>query len=162
MPIPPAEIPPAEVHIRLCRDADLAAVAGLYRRWEAEGVTWGLTAETAEALRARLGPFFLVAERGGEIVGFAAGRVRRAGAAPPDNLAVFPGGADYLEVEALYVAAPARRAGIGTRLVERVLAEARGRGIEHSTAFSATKDTARISRFYERLGYRPWGVQFFK
>ena len=137
-------------------------MAGLYRRWEAEGFSWGLTAETAEELRARLGPFFLVAERGGEIVGFVAGRVRRASAAPPDDLAVFPGGADYLEVEDLYVAAPARRAGIGTRLVERVLAEARGQEIEHSTVFSATKDTAQICRFYERLGYRPWGVQFFR
>jgi GNAT superfamily N-acetyltransferase len=137
-------------------------VAGLYRQWEAEGITWGLTAETVADLRAKLNPFFLVAELGGEIVGFVAGRVRRAYAAPPDNLAVFPGGATYLEVEDLYVVEHARRAGIGTRLVERVLAAARGQGIKHSTVFSATKDTAQISRFYERFGYRPWGVQFFK
>ena len=155
-------IPPAEIHIRLCQDGDLDAVAGLYRRWEAEGITWGLTTETVEDLRARLGPFFLVAERGGEIVGFVAGRVRLASAAPPDNLAIFPGGAAYLEVDDLYVAAHVRRAGIGTRLLARVLEEARDQGIEHSTVFSATKDTAQISRFYERFGYRPWGVQFFK
>ena len=70
-------IPPTEIHIRLCHIADLDAVAGLYRQWEAKGITWGLTAETVEDLRARLGPFFLVAERGGEIVGFIAGRARR-------------------------------------------------------------------------------------
>lgn len=155
-------LPSAEIRIRLCRDEDLDAVADLYRQWEAEGITWGLTAETVQALRAKLGPYFLVADDGGAIVGFVAGRVRRAGAAPPDDVAVFPGGADYLEVEDLYVAEHARRAGIGTRLLERVLEEARGRGIEHSTVFSATKDTAQISRFYERFGYRPWGVQFFK
>jgi GNAT superfamily N-acetyltransferase len=157
-----APIPPVEVRIRRCRDEDLDAVAGLYRRWEAEGITWGLTAESVEDLRAKLGPYFLVSERDGEIVGFVAGRVRHAGAAPPENLAVFPGGAAYLEVEDLYVAEDVRGAGIGTRLVEHVLEAARSEGIVHSTVFSATKDTAQISRFYERLGYRPWGVQFFK
>jgi GNAT superfamily N-acetyltransferase len=154
--------PLREIRIRLCRDEDLDAVAGLYRRWEAEGITWGLIAETAEGLREKLGPYFVVAERSGAIVGFVAGRVRQAGEAPPEDLAVFPGGADYLEVEDLYVAAPERRAGIGTQLLERVLAEARAHGIERSTVFSATKDTAQISRFYERFGYRPWGVQLFK
>jgi GNAT superfamily N-acetyltransferase len=104
----------------------------------------------------------LVAERDGQVVGFVADRVRWAGAAPPDNLAVFPGGADFLEVDDLYVAEHARRAGIGTRLVERVLEEARRQGIERSTVFSATKDTAQTASFYERLGYRPWGIQFFK
>jgi GNAT superfamily N-acetyltransferase len=155
-------LPAAEIHIRRCRDEDLDAVASLYRCWEAEDVTWGLTAETVDVLRTKLGPYFLVADYGGAIIGFVAGRLRRAAAAPPDDLAVYPGGADYLEVEDLYVAKPARRAGVGTRLLERVLAEARSRGIERSTVFSATKDTAQVIRFYERFGYRPWGVQFFK
>jgi ribosomal protein S18 acetylase RimI-like enzyme len=154
--------PNAEIHIRTCSDEDLGAVAGLYRQWEAEGITWGLTAETAADLRANLGPFFLVAERGGEIVGFVAGRLRHAGAGPPDNLAVFPVGAEYLEIEDVYVAPDARRAGIGSRLVQRVLGEARERGVDRSTVFSSTRDTAAITRFYERLGYRAWGVQFFK
>jgi GNAT superfamily N-acetyltransferase len=150
------------IHIRRAQEEDLGTVAALYRRWEAEGITWGLTAESAENLRTKLGPFFLVAERGGQIVGFVAGQVHQASAAPPDNLAVFPGGADYLEVEDLYVVEHARRAGIGTRLVEGVLEAARRQGIERSTVFSATKDTTKITRFYERLGYRPWGIQFFK
>jgi ribosomal protein S18 acetylase RimI-like enzyme len=60
------------------------------------------------------------------------------------------------------VASWERRAGIGTELLHRLLEAARVDGIRRSLVFSATKDTAQISRFYERFGYRPWGVQFFK
>ncbi len=159
--------------IRRAHERDLAAVATLYRQWEAEGITWGLVAATEADLRARLGPFFLVAERAeGDqgpardaivgIVGFAIGQGRRATPAPPDNLAVFPGGADYLEVEDVYVAPHARGRGIGTQLMQTLLEQAHRSGIDRSMVFSATKNTDQITRFYQRLGYRPWGVQSFR
>jgi GNAT superfamily N-acetyltransferase len=86
----------------------------------------------------------------------------RHGNAAPGEFAVFPAGTDYLEVEDLFVASGWRDAGIGTRLMERLFAEAQGQGVAASMVFSATKDLARIVRFYERLGYQPWGVQLFK
>ena len=147
-----------EATVRLCREEDLGRVVALYRRWEAEAITWGLVADSEAALRAKLGRWFFVAERGGDVVGFVAARVKRA---TPGDLAVFPDGGDYLEVEDLYVAEDARDSGIGAQLMERVLAAARRQGIEHATVFSATKDTDRIVRFYERFGLRPWGVQLF-
>ncbi|MBI3971463.1 MAG: GNAT family N-acetyltransferase [Chloroflexi bacterium] len=149
----------AETVVRLCREEDIERVTALYKRWEEEAITWGLVADTAEGLRGKLGPFFLVAERAGELVGFVAARVRHA---DPGDLAVFPAGADCLEVEDLYVAEHVRDEGIGTQLMERLLAEAKRRGIEHSTVFSATKDVARIVRFYEQFGHRLWGIQMFK
>jgi GNAT superfamily N-acetyltransferase len=140
-----AESSEGDVVIRSCHERDLAAVAGLYRQWEAEGITWGLVVATETDLRAKLGPFFLVAEqrKRAELLGFAIGRVCRATATPPDNLAVFPGGGEYLEVEDLYVAGHARRGGIGTRLMRELLEEARRRRIDHSTVFRGPKTPPR-------------------
>ena len=148
-----------EATVRLCREDDIGRVAALYGHWESEAITWGLVADTEGGLRAKLGPFFFVAEDASEIVGFVAARVVHAA---PGDLAVFPDGGDYLEVEALYVAERTRDSGIGTQLMERVLQAAKCEGIEHATVFTATKDIPRIVRFYERLGFRPWGVQLFR
>ncbi len=147
-----------DIVVRPCREDDLEAATALYQQWEAEAITWGLVADSEAGLRAKLGPFFFVAERAGEIVGFVAARVSHA---DPGDLAVFPDGGGYLEVEDLYVTQHARAAGIGTRLMAAVLEVARRDGIEKATVFSATKDIGRIVRFYERLGFRPWGVQLF-
>ncbi|HEV2125845.1 MAG TPA: GNAT family N-acetyltransferase [Chloroflexota bacterium] len=161
--------PPAPITIRRCHEADLTVVAALYRAWEAEDITWGLRADDEGALREKLGPFFLVAEvevertrdadRRPPSIGFVTAQIRHAA---PGEVAVFPAGAAYLEVEDLYVTTAWRDAGVGTHLMEHLFEAARAQGVESSLVFSATKDLARIVRFYERFGYQPWGVQFFK
>lgn len=44
---------PVAIQIRHCRQEDVEAVAGLHRRWEVEGIRWGLLAEPADGLRAK-------------------------------------------------------------------------------------------------------------
>ena len=65
-------------------------------------------------------------------------------------------------MEELYVAEHERHAGVGTRLMERLLEAAKRSGVERSTVFSATKDVERVVRFYARFGYHAWSAQLFK
>ena len=68
-------------------------------------------ADTATALRARLGPYFMVAaDTAGKILGFALAEESR------EPACVFPSGASYLLLEGLYVAPQHRSKGIGSGL----------------------------------------------
>ena len=60
----------------------------------------------------------------------------------------------WLHVYALWVDAPFRRHGLGTRLMEAAEAEARKRGCDH--AMLSTFDF-QARGFYERCGYTVWG-----
>lgn len=113
--------------------------------------------ESEAQLGARLGPYFLVAEVDGQVVGFVSGSTHES-----DGAAVVPEGVVYLEVADLYVAAPSRRGGIGGRLLDELLAVARREGVRKVLVYSATKDVRRVLTFYERQGFRPWYVQMFR
>ncbi len=143
--------------IRLCRPDDIDAVSRMEGEWATLNLTFGYVPNSRENLRGRLGPYFLVAEHAGEVVGFVAGSEHVS-----EGLAVTPAGQRYLEVHDLYVAAEFRDRGTGSRLLEAVLDAARREGIERIQAFSATKDHDRILRFYRRHGFQPWGVQLFR
>ena len=60
---------PSAVTIRPCQEEDLGLVTHFTAEWEAEHTNTGYRAETAADLRARLGPFFLLARWGKEVVG---------------------------------------------------------------------------------------------
>ena len=146
-----------DVVIRECKSADIEKVMELDRAWAAEDSTYGYVAESAEGLTERLGPYFLVAEVQGFIVGFAYGSVHVS-----EGMAVLPAGQTYFEVDAVYVTTEYRNNGIGGMLLNDLLEAARHNGIERSLVYSATKDLDRILRFYRRHGFKNWYVRMYR
>lgn len=64
---------------------------------------------------------------------------------------------DGIELKKLYVSASERKSGLGSRLTDLVVAEARARGARFIELWSDTKfETAH--RFYEHRGFEPNGV----
>ena len=137
--------------------ADVARVHALCAAWEGEAITYGMVTTPAETLEAQLGPYFLVAEEGGEIVGYVTGSVHAS-----DGMAVIPAGAAYLEIDEFYVIPERRSQGIGRRLLDTLLARAEAAGLEYQLVYSATKDLRRVLHFYEQSGFQSWCVQLFR
>jgi GNAT superfamily N-acetyltransferase len=146
---------PNEPAIRRATQDDLAAVSELFYRWEEEGCTRGLQGESPGMLRDRLGPWFLVAERGGELVGLVVGERKS------EHACVFDV-PEYLEVQDLYVAPEHRGCGIGTALMRALLEQAEEAGLEQWTVYTGNRDWRRIMAFYERFGFRMWCLQMFR
>ncbi len=142
--------------IRECAGDDIAKVMELDRSWEAEDSTYGYYAEGAEGLARRLGPYFLVADTQGMVVGFAYGSVHTS-----EGLAVIPADETYFELDALYVGAEHRSNGIGGMMLEELLREARRNGIERFMLYSASKSLDSILRFYRRHGSKDWFVRMY-
>jgi ribosomal protein S18 acetylase RimI-like enzyme len=94
--------------------------------------------------------FLLVADDGGRVVGMALGMQGLAddGAGPP-----VPG---LCHLAMVFVAPDRWGEGIGGRVVDRVLAEARSRGYRHAQLWTHA-DNARAQRLYERRGFRRSG-----
>lgn len=146
-----------EYVIRPCRPDDVPAVAALSKLWVAEDNTVGQIPIPADLLRRWLGPYFLVAERGGSVVGFAYGTIDTSG-----GLAVIPAGERYFRLDELYVHPDHRERGVGGMLVDRLLAGARAAGVERARVYSAAKDWRRIVGFYQRHGFKMWYVELYR
>jgi ribosomal protein S18 acetylase RimI-like enzyme len=137
--------------IRPCRPDDLPAVEPLYLAL----YNGHHPSSEDETLAQRLSDFFLVAEVDAQIVGFVIAAV-----GPVDAIGremareSFPDQPTYLEVQGLYVAPAFRNQGIGSRLMETVLARGIAHGLRHSMVYTANEDYARTARFYERFGYK--------
>jgi N-acetylglutamate synthase-like GNAT family acetyltransferase len=136
---------------------DIGPVYVLCAAWEGEAITYGLVATPAKTLEKQLGPYFLVAEEDGEIVGYVTGSVHTS-----DGLAVIPAGAEYLEVDELYVIPARRSQGIGRGLLDTMLARAEAAGLEYQLVYSATKDIRQVLHFYEQSGFQSWCIQLFR
>jgi amino-acid N-acetyltransferase len=118
------------VRLRKARMGDIEAIYALVNGYGREGVMLPRSrAELYDALRD-----FLVADRGGELVGCAALTIQW------DNLA---------EIKSLAVAREHQRRGIGRRLVRSCLAEARRLGITKVFALTTTPD------FFAGIGFEP-------
>jgi len=90
----------------------------------------------------------LLAEEGGELLGYAAfGANRDPDAAPGTG-----------EVRTFFVAPGKWRRGVGRRLLARVLEELRALGYESATLWSFA-DNARANAFYEDAGFRQDGTE---
>jgi RimJ/RimL family protein N-acetyltransferase/N-acetylglutamate synthase-like GNAT family acetyltransferase len=136
---------------------DVARVAELSRRWAAEGITTGYLPDAEATLAGRLGPYWLVGERDGRVVGYAVGAVRES-----EGLAVLPAGVRYLEVEDLYVEPEHRSRGLGGALLGRLLGEAAGRGVERALVYSSNRAWERTAAFYGRHGFRMWFIRMVR
>ncbi len=143
--------------VRPAARSGLAAVQALHEQWVAEGNTWGLGNLEPGVVESWLDGHLLVAEDDRTVVGFAHGTVRSTPA-----LAVVPPGESYFEIEELYVRPDSRRRGIGGLLLDAIVTRAHEAGVERFAVFSAAHDQPAILRFYERHGFRPWGVQLFQ
>lgn len=135
------------VTIGPARPADDDALASILRAGMAEHGICGGPAddpEVAAVSRAFAGPgaAYFVARRGAEVLG-------------GGGIAPLPGGpADACELRKMYLAAEARGAGTGRRLLEACLGAARNAG--YRTCRLATMERMeRARRLYERAGFRP-------
>jgi ribosomal protein S18 acetylase RimI-like enzyme len=110
-------------------------------------------AEQATRVRARVGDpeaFLLVAEDAGDVVGMALGTQGLAddGAGPPLR--------GLCHVSMVFVAPGYWGRGIGGRLVDALLPEARSRGYDRAQLWTQS-DNARARRLYEGRGFQPSG-----
>jgi GNAT superfamily N-acetyltransferase len=146
-----------DITLRRCTAQDLDAVLELQKAWADEAVTYGYEPATMGLLAAAIGPYFVVAERDGTLVGFAYGSVHES-----EGLAVVPTGETFLSIEDLYVRPELRSGGVGGRILEQMMATARSDGVAKCVLSSATKDIRRAMGFYERHGFSSWTVHMFR
>ena len=145
-----------EFNFRIATRDDLGKVAALYRDWVSEAPTRGLVADTADDLRHRLGPHFILAtDTDGRIVGFAIAEVSS------EHVCVFSCGESYLVLHDLYVTPDSRGQGIGSALADAILQSGRARGIHRFTTYSANKHWQPTLDFYRELGFEVWSFSLF-
>ena len=139
--------------IRTATQADLGPIQRLYEAWIAEDITWFVE---VPALAEKLGPYFLVYELNGAIMGFVIGERK--------HHAFFfnEKPEDPLQILDLYVARSHRDAGIGTALMQALLAAAKANGVAHFTVHTANKNALETYRFYERFGFAPNWLEMFR
>jgi GNAT superfamily N-acetyltransferase len=145
------------ITIRQATDADVPRVQALYARWVEDDITHGLVQPGTDHFRSRLGPFFIVAECDGVVVGFAIGTERTS-----DGLAVIPKGERYVEIDDVYVIPEHQRSGIGSGLIQEIESQAASADVGRFLVYSASRDVDGIMRFYRSHGYEPWYVQMVK
>ena len=146
-----------DLTIRECAEEDLDTIRRMETGWADEDITYGQVAADRSELLKHLGGLFLVAEAGGEVIGFAYGSAHTS-----DGLAVIPAGERYFEVDELYVAPELRGRGIGGALLDDLLRRSREEGMARSLVYSATKDLESILRFYRKHGFKSWHVRLFR
>ena len=144
-----------QVEYRAATEDDLERVASLYRLWEIECCTRGLTADTSGDLRSRLGPYFIVASFADHITGFAIARETS------EYVCVFPAAESYLVLDDLYVHPDHRGHGIASALVAAIMETGRQRGVHRFITYSANKDWQTTLEFYRRLGFGMWSFALF-
>jgi ribosomal protein S18 acetylase RimI-like enzyme len=145
--------------IRAATPADAAAIAAVHvASWHEtyaglipESMLTSLSVEDRTVRWARilgaasdpLGSSVFVAERGGEVVGFASGGVQR-------DSALLAGGFAG-EISAIYLLRRAQKAGTGRRLMAAVAQSLRDKD-RHAANLWVLRDNQPARRFYERLG----------
>jgi len=142
--------------IRSFEPGDVDKVRDLSVAITEENVLYGQVAETTEEILAFDRRFFFVAESGGEIFGCVAGREGKA-----HEICIMPEGERYLEVEAIYVRSDRRSGGLGSKLLDRMMAAAREHGITRFRVYTAAKDFDRAVEFYRSYGFKTWYAELF-
>jgi ribosomal protein S18 acetylase RimI-like enzyme len=157
---------PEAVAIRSASKADATAIAELYREAAAEALEREPThfrLPDLEAIRRRFADMIgsgegriLVAEEGGDVVGFVDARLRPP---VPDGVMLAPRAGVY--VEELAVRNGHRGRGVGRRLMDEVERWCRAQGGAVVMLDTGVRNEA-AQRFYDRLGYRTIGVVLVK
>jgi len=146
------------LEVRAAGAGDLDALLVLWAQARAEMVAAGrhIPVVPADAVRSRLVEVLadrrldvLLAVQDGEAVGFAL--LRTAGLNPLVTMPV-------LQVDQLFVAATARRRGVGRALVAAVAAAADRAGVDQVVC-NVVPGSRETHRFYARLGFRPMVVR---
>ena len=150
-----------QVLIRACTLDDIDGVIALERQWEQEAIAYGdfnpMSREAYVTILERFPEYFLVAQSGGQLVGYI-----HASSDREKRVEVIPEGEPYLEIEDIYVHPDFRSQDIGGKLLERVFEIARQEGIDRFIVGTLSKETDRILKFYRSHGFTPWRIQFFK
>lgn len=144
------------VVIRKCTIEDVPLVAELSKLWAEESVTFAYPASNSEKIAKRLGDYFWIAEKHGRVIGYTHGAIQTS------QYPVFPLNAQFLEIYEVYVHPDYRADGVGHQLVDRIIAEAESKGVEHVLVGSLNLDWQRIVGFYERHGFKMWYVQMYR
>jgi len=136
--------------IRAVGPPDAEAVAAIYNEGiEERAATFETSLRTAADMEARFGipchPF-LVAERDGRVLGFAA-------VAPYSEREAYSGVGEFM----VYVAGHARGRGVGAALLEELLVEAERRGF-HKLLSKAFPENAASRALARRCGFREVGI----
>ena len=105
------------------------------------------------------GGFAVLAERDGELIGYAMVAVKTSVETELDD--TWRAGARVAEIETLSVAPAARGAGVGSALLDRVDAELEAAGI-HDVLIAAFATNADAIRLYERRGFRPASLHLIR
>ena len=147
-----------DITIRKCTENDIHFVSSLEKQWVEADITYGCVPSGEEWFRSHLGPYFLLAEDQGTVVGFIVASKHQVS----EDTAIMSAGTEYVEIDSIYTTPSHRGMGIGSILLERICEQARKDGIRKAQAYSATKDIHSIIRFYERHGFRSWHIQMFR
>ena len=148
-----------KIVIRECTDEDLTRVLELDKLWNEEDIAYVWYGERYDLVAEfdRFRRYFVGAESEGRIVGYINGSLRT-----NETVDVLPKQTTYLEVENIYVRREYRDMRVGGDLLERLLAVAKGHGIERFVVSTVSKDIDRILGFYRSHGFKPWYVALFK
>lgn len=150
-----------QVQVRACTPEDLDAVLHLERLWQQEHIAYGdfnpMSREQFSAVLDRDPDYFLVADSGGQVVGYIHAAVQRAA-----SVEVIPAQEPYVEIENIYVQPEVRGHKVGSALLERLFEIARQQGIQRFVVGTRSTQTDAILRFYRRHGFTPWSIQFVR
>jgi len=143
--------------IRECSYEDLECVISLQQQWAKEDITYGFVPAEKSYLETKIGKYFFVAESNNEILGFVYGTVHKS-----ENMSVIHNGQLYIEIDDIYTSLNNRGTGVGTLLLDKILAVAKENGIDRSLIYSSTKDMDSIIKFYRKHDYKTWYIQMVK
>ncbi|MFM9936141.1 MAG: arsinothricin resistance N-acetyltransferase ArsN1 family B [Novosphingobium sp.] len=138
--------------IRPARADDAAACAAIYRPFVAESwVSFELEPPDAAEMAARIARYgashvWLVAERGGAVIGYAYGSPHRERAAYTSSCDV-----------AIYVGSGCARSGVGRALYNQLLGLLKAQGLHAAFAGIALPNPASIA-LHEACGFTPLGI----
>lgn len=145
----PASSTSPQVTTRPARAADAAAIAAIHNQGIEERIaTFETDPRTPQSVSERIseGELIVVAERGGELAGFAS-------VSPYSTRAIY----STVGEVSVYVERAARGAGVGSALIETVAAAAAERGLHKVVGRLFTTNRASIAMF-RRNGFREVGV----
>jgi GNAT superfamily N-acetyltransferase len=143
--------------IRKCQISDLEAVCKMQADWKEEEMDPFFIPSGRGELVVRLSPYFLVAESEGKVLGYVYGMQKTS-----QGNAAISDGAEYLEIDRIYVAPDARGAQIGGRLLEGLMEKAREEGIGKFMVSANTKNVEQITRFFQAHKFKALSVQFYR
>jgi len=145
--------------LRPARTTDIPGIIDLFAEWHWENTCRGLEIPTSEAVRERLPLTMVAVDPDGTPIGLINGRLSTAA---EDLAAVFPPGSQVMEIEHLYVARGHRNEGVGTALLQALIARGQETGAAGYWLSTAVRDWEHAVRFYQRHGFEVWAVRMVR